>query len=95
MKKKILAIVASMMALGVSAQGTDYQWKMTNFHTDDNYQICSFAYDANSRLLAVSDSIRGEYNVIDSMAYVAAAQNDTVPITAKIIWLMVKELKII
>lgn len=67
--KKILAIVASMMALGVSAQNADYQWKMTNFHTDDNYQICSFSYDAASRLVAVSDSLRGEYNVIDSMTY--------------------------
>ena len=67
--KKILVIVASMMALGVSAQGTDYQWKMTNFHTNDNYQICSFAYDAACRLVAVSDSLRGEYNVVDSMTY--------------------------
>ena len=50
----------------------DYQWKMTSFYTDDYYQICSFSYDANHRLLAMSDSIYGEYQVIDSMSYDAA-----------------------
>lgn len=50
----------------------DYQWKMTSFYTDDYYQICNFSYDADHRLLAMSDSIYGEYNVIDSMSYDAA-----------------------
>ena len=50
----------------------DYQWKMSNFHTDDYYQICNFSYNADHRLLAMSDSIYGEYQVIDSMSYDAA-----------------------
>ena len=50
----------------------DYQWKMTSFYTDDYYQICNFSYDADHRLLAMSDSIYGEYQVIDSMSYDAA-----------------------
>ncbi|MBO7587412.1 MAG: T9SS type A sorting domain-containing protein [Bacteroidales bacterium] len=50
----------------------DYQWKMISFYTDDYYQICNFSYDADHRLLAMSDSIYGEYNVIDSMSYDAA-----------------------
>lgn len=50
----------------------NYQWKMSNFHTDDYYQICNFSYNADHRLLAMSDSIYGEYNVIDSMSYDAA-----------------------
>ena len=57
-----------------SSQGlrNDYQWKMTGFHTDDYYQICNFSYNADHRLLAMSDSIYGEYSVIDSMTYDAA-----------------------
>ncbi|MBO7648328.1 MAG: hypothetical protein J6S48_03105, partial [Bacteroidales bacterium] len=50
----------------------DYQWEMTSFYTDDYYQICNFSYNADHRLLAMSDSIYGEYNVIDSMSYDAA-----------------------
>ena len=50
----------------------DYQWKMTSFYTDDYYQVCNFSYNADHRLLAMSDSIYGEYSVIDSMSYDAA-----------------------
>lgn len=50
----------------------DYQWEMTSFYTDDYYQICNFSYDADHRLWAMSDSIYGEYQVIDSMSYDAA-----------------------
>jgi len=48
------------------------QWEMSRFYTDDYYQICNFSYNADHRLLAMSDSIRGEYQVIDSMSYDAA-----------------------
>ncbi len=48
------------------------QWEMSRFYTDDYYQICNFSYDADHRLWAMSDSIRGEYQVIDSMSYDAA-----------------------
>lgn len=47
----------------------DYQWKMSSFYTDDYYQVCTFSYDADNRLLAMSDAIAGEYDVIDSMTY--------------------------
>ena len=48
------------------------QWEMSRFYTDDYYQICNFSYNADHRLLAMSDSIRGEYQVIDSMSYDAS-----------------------
>ena len=47
----------------------NYQWKMSIFYTDDDYQVCTFSYDADNRLLAMSDEIAGEYDVIDSMTY--------------------------
>ena len=59
-------------AMPSSGVKNDYQWKMTSFYTDDYYQICNFSYDADHRLLAMTDSIRGEYQVIDSMSYDAA-----------------------
>lgn len=72
--KRILVFVALLVTLGATAQPfhgpkTDYQWKMNRFQTDDNYQICTFTYDGRNRLLAVCDSIRGEYEVVDSMTY--------------------------
>ena len=50
----------------------DYQWKMSSFYTDDYYQVCTFTYNADNRLLTMSDAIDGEYDVIDSMTYDAA-----------------------
>ena len=72
--KKTLFLVVSMVALCVWAQpshGTksDYRWKMNSFRTSDNYQLCSFSYDASHHLLAIRDSVRGEYTVVDSMTY--------------------------
>ena len=64
--------VSSRQAMPSSGAKNDYQWKMISFYTDDYYQICNFSYDADHRLLAMSDSIRGEYQVIDSMSYDAA-----------------------
>ena len=49
-----------------------YQWKMSSFYTDDYYQVCTFTYNADNRLLTMSDAIDGEYDVIDSMTYDAA-----------------------
>lgn len=46
-----------------------YQWKMSSFYTDDYYQVCTFTYNADNRLLTMSDAIDGEYDVIDSMTY--------------------------
>ena len=64
--------VSPRHAMPSSGAKNDYQWKMTSFYTDDYYQICNFSYDADHRLLAMTDSIRGEYQVIDSMSYDAA-----------------------
>ena len=47
----------------------NYSWKMTSFQTDDNYQLCQFSYDINHRLIAYTDTVRGEYYVVDSMTY--------------------------
>ena len=51
---------------------SDYLWKMNSFYTDDHYQTCTFTYNADQRLLAMHESISGEYDVIDSMSYDAA-----------------------
>lgn len=64
--------ISPRQAMTFSGVKSDYQWKMTDFHTDDNYQICTFAYNGDHRLLAMTDSIRNEYQVIDSMSYDAA-----------------------
>lgn len=48
-----------------SGAKNDYQWKLTSFYTDDYYQICTFSYDADHRLLAMTDPIFGEYLLID------------------------------
>lgn len=64
--------VSPRQAMPFFGAKSDYQWKMTDFHTDDNYQICTFAYNGDHRLLAMTDSIRNEYQVIDSMSYDAA-----------------------
>ena len=52
--------MALRQATPFSDAKNDYQWKMSNFHTDDYYQICNFSYNADHRLLAMSDSIYGE-----------------------------------
>ena len=38
----------------------DYQWKMSSFYTDDYYQVCTYTYNADNRLLTMSDAIDGE-----------------------------------
>lgn len=44
-------------------------WKMSGYYTDDYYEFESYDYDNRSRLIAVSDSVVGEYFVIDSLFY--------------------------
>ncbi len=83
--RKILILAALASALSVTAQPaghflnvahtnpfsskSNYLWKMTDFHTSDNYQLCGFSYDGYNRLVAMNDSVRGEYSVVDSMFY--------------------------
>ncbi len=51
------------------AAKSGFNYKLDEFRTDDNYQICTYTYDSRSRLLTTSDSINGEYQVIDSIFY--------------------------
>jgi len=48
---------------------TDYQYRMSGFTTSDNYQFCTYAYDGAGRLVAVHDSVPGDFSLIDSMFY--------------------------
>lgn len=51
------------------ASKSGYTNKLVSFRTDDNYEFQYFSYDANNRLVAAKDSVRGEYSVIDSVFY--------------------------
>ena len=46
-----------------------YRYKLTEFHTDDLYQFNNFYYDEYQRLVAVKDSVRGDYSLMDSLFY--------------------------
>jgi len=48
---------------------TDYQYRMSGFTTDDGYEFCTYAYDGRGRLVAVHDSVPGDFSLIDSMFY--------------------------
>lgn len=48
---------------------TSQHYKLASFRTDDNYQFNDFYYDGQHRLIAVKDSVRNEYSVIDSVSY--------------------------
>ena len=47
----------------------DYSYKLASFRTDDYYQFNFFHYDGQNRLVAVQDTVRNEYSVIDSLQY--------------------------
>jgi len=55
----------------VEQQGvkTDYQYRMSGFTTTDNYEFCTYAYDGRGRLVAIHDSVPGDFSLIDSMFY--------------------------
>ena len=51
------------------AAKNNYQYKLTNFCTNDMYQFCDYSYNGQNQLIAVKDSVGGDYSLIDSLFY--------------------------
>lgn len=51
------------------AAKNNYQYKLTNFCTNDLYQFCDFSYNGQNQLITVKDSVSGDYSLIDSLFY--------------------------
>lgn len=56
------------------AAKSDYTHRLASFRTSDNYQLCTFAYGGDGRLVAIRDSVRNEYSLIDSLSYNESGQ---------------------
>lgn len=46
-----------------------YTHRLASYRTSDDYQICNFFYNSNGRLVAIKDSVRNDYSLIDSLTY--------------------------
>lgn len=46
-----------------------FQYKLVGFRTSDMYQFNDFIYNGQQQLIAVKDSVRGDYSLIDSLSY--------------------------
>ena len=51
------------------AAKNNYQYMLTNFCTNDMYQFCDYSYNGQNQLIAVKDSVGGDYSLIDSLFY--------------------------
>lgn len=51
------------------AAKNNYTQKLVGYRTSDYYEFQHYSYDADHKLIAVKDSVRNEYSVIDSLAY--------------------------
>ena len=51
------------------AAKNSYQYKLVGFQTNDSYQFCDYSYNGQNQLIAVKDSVRGDYSLIDSLFY--------------------------
>ena len=51
------------------AAKNSYQYKLVEFHTNDMYQFCGYSYNVQYQLVAVRDSVSGDYSLIDSLFY--------------------------
>lgn len=51
------------------ATKNNFTHKLVAFRTSDNYWFNDFYYDWQNRLIAVHDSVRGDYSVTDSLSY--------------------------
>lgn len=51
------------------ASKSNYTNKLVSYRTSDYYEFQHYSYDANHKLIAVKDSVRNEYSVIDSLSY--------------------------
>lgn len=52
-----------------TAAKQNYRYRMKGFRTSDNYQFVQFLYNEQLQLVAVKDSVRNEYSLIDSLFY--------------------------
>lgn len=46
-----------------------YTHRLASYRTSDNYQFCTFSYSGDGRLIAIRDTVRNEYSLIDSLSY--------------------------
>ena len=46
-----------------------YTHRLASYRTSDNYQLCTFSYSGDGRLIAIRDTVRNEYSLIDSLSY--------------------------
>ena len=46
-----------------------YTHRLASYRTSDSYQFCTFFYDGQGRLVAIKDTVRDEYGLIDSLSY--------------------------
>ena len=51
------------------AAKNSYQYKLVGFNTNDMYQFCDYSYNGQNQLVAVKDSVRDDYSLIDSLFY--------------------------
>ena len=47
----------------------NYHYQLANFRTNDMYQFTDFRYNSLNQLVAVKDSVRDDYSVVDSLFY--------------------------
>ena len=51
-----------------------YTHRLASYRTSDNYQLCTFSYNVDGRLIAIRDTVRNEYSLIDSLSYNESGQ---------------------
>lgn len=51
-----------------------YTHRLASYRTSDNYQFCNFYYAGDGRLVAIRDTVRNEYSLIDSLSYNESGQ---------------------
>ena len=47
----------------------NYRYRLKSFYRQDGLQFTNYSYNGNQQLVAVKDSLVGEYTVIDSLTY--------------------------
>ena len=52
----------------------NYRYRLKSFYRQDGLQFTNYSYNGNQQLVAVKDSLVGEYTVIDSLTYTAQGQ---------------------
>ena len=47
----------------------DYRYRMVSCLSSDEYQLTYYFYNGNQQLVAVKDSVRNDYSLVDSLFY--------------------------